>query len=817
MNAVRYRARADTRFRRLPLGTLALLTGLAAAVSMALFAGAGRTESAYARYRQATGQPDAILYSGEGVGIVFSEIDLDRVATLPEVASVERGWTAQAVVAAPDGRPLFWEPAPDGSPGGAVGVNVLPPGGRFRPKVVEGRLPDPDYPTEVAVAWETLSEWPRPHVGDTILVQLLPASFYAGDEHWIDALPELREMEVVGEVVMPGSLGGEEVSIVITPAAWEQIRGETVVVTVDFFYLTGGLDDAASFVSGVRAISPDAAVGTGEYERAQLERGTDLRAVVLRAFGLMVAIGAALVLGQTLVRRTMLAAMEHPTLRALGMTRREVFLVSLWPGVVVGLLGGLIGVAVAVLLSAIFPTGLARLAEPDPGVRLDAGVLPAGTAMTALAPILITAVPAWRMSKARGDVLGTAEIESTSRSRVAAFLSSAGAKPTVVTGAKMAFESGRGRTAAPVRSTIIGLAVAVAVAVTGFGFVQSFDRLTSTKELIGLRGDVAAGHPFVGDLFQEEAIPWYERQGSVTALTAGNFQLDLYLEGSSSDASVYVWGLEAIRGQLLHPGLLEGRWPEAADEIALGRSTLRELGLRVGDPVTVEVGDQRREMRIVGVPVFPPFAFGPGLGEGAGLTMDSLRGLYPDVTRNFVVAELAPGTDRTELFARANQELPWLEGEAALDLDDPLLRGSGNIESAREARTAPLLLAGLFGLAAFAALVNTLVASIRRRRRDLAILKTLGFRRRQVTATALWQAAFIAGVAVALGIPLGAFLGRWAWAMFADRLGVFSHPVTPALALVALVPVAIAAGVIVAYFPGRAAARMSAAQVLRAE
>ena len=44
----------------------------------------------------------------------------------------------------------------------------------------------------------------------------------------------------------------------------------------------------------------------------------------------------------------------------------------------------------------------------------------------------------------------------------------------------------------------------------------------------------------------------------------------------------------------------------------------------------------------------------------------------------------------------------------------------------------PLVLASLFTLSALATLVHVLVTSVRRRRKDLAILRTLGFKKRQV-------------------------------------------------------------------------------------
>ena len=59
------------------------------------------------------------------------------------------------------------------------------------------------------------------------------------------------------------------------------------------------------------------------------------------------------------------------------------------------------------------------------------------------------------------------------------------------------------------------------------------------------------------------------------------------------------------------------------------------------------------------------------------------------------------------------------------------------------------------------ALALTLMASVRRRRRDLALLKTLGFTQRQLAAAVAWQASVSALIGVAIGAPVGIILGRW--------------------------------------------------------
>ena len=120
-------------------------------------------------------------------------------------------------------------------------------------------------------------------------------------------------------------------------------------------------------------------------------------------------------------------------------------------------------------------------------------------------------------------------------------------------------------------------------------------------------------------------------------------------------------------------------------------------------------------------------------------------------------------------------------------------------------------------MAAAALLAQALLSSIRRRNRDLAILKTLGFERRDVRATVAWQATTVAAIGLLVGLPLGVLLGRFAWNLFATELGVVSEPVAPAVSAFLVIPATLLLANLVALLPGRIAARTRPALVLRAE
>jgi ABC-type lipoprotein release transport system permease subunit len=130
--------------------------------------------------------------------------------------------------------------------------------------------------------------------------------------------------------------------------------------------------------------------------------------------------------------------------------------------------------------------------------------------------------------------------------------------------------------------------------------------------------------------------------------------------------------------------------------------------------------------------------------------------------------------------------------------------------------TPSFLVAGL-ALGAIAALTLTLVASVRQRRRDLALLKTIGFVRRQLAAAVAWHATTAAVVGIVVGIPLGLVAGRWLWDLFAQEINAVPYRTVsvPSVVLVTFGTVLLAN--LVAALPARSAARTPTAVMLRAE
>jgi ABC-type lipoprotein release transport system permease subunit len=109
------------------------------------------------------------------------------------------------------------------------------------------------------------------------------------------------------------------------------------------------------------------------------------------------------------------------------------------------------------------------------------------------------------------------------------------------------------------------------------------------------------------------------------------------------------------------------------------------------------------------------------------------------------------------------------------------------------------------------------MASVRRRRRYLAVLKTVGFTRRQLAATVTWQSLTAVTIGLALGVPAGIALGRALWQLFAAQIDVVPDPAVPLPAITLVIAGALALAGLAALLPGRAAARVPPAALLRAQ
>jgi ABC-type antimicrobial peptide transport system permease subunit len=266
--------------------------------------------------------------------------------------------------------------------------------------------------------------------------------------------------------------------------------------------------------------------------------------------------------------------------------------------------------------------------------------------------------------------------------------------------------------------------------------------------------------------------------------------------------------MSPVKGAVV-PTVLRGHEARTPEELTLGPTTLRQVHRDLGDVVQVEGAAGRRALRIVGEVLLPNLSSDATMTTGAVLTVEGVRALLPKTqpSTQFVI-EYVPGVDPAAAYASLRR-----------DFGPTVLRGlpPNEVENLRRVSGLPVLLAALLGLLGAATLGHLLVTVLRRRRRDLGVLKTLGFVRGQVAATVAWQATTLAFLALLVGLPLGLVAGRWAWLLVNRDLHSLASPVTPTIALLVAVPATMLVANLVAALPARAAAATRPAVVLRSE
>ena len=139
------------------------------------------------------------------------------------------------------------------------------------------------------------------------------------------------------------------------------------------------------------------------------------------------------------------------------------------------------------------------------------------------------------------------------------------------------------------------------------------------------------------------------------------------------------------------------------------------------------------------------------------------------------------------------------------------------VRNVDQGRGVALALAVFFSVLGVAGLFHALTVSTRGRSGDFAVLRAIGFRRRQVRQAVLSQATAIALVGLMVGIPLGLIVGHAFWARLVDGFGVIDWPSTPWPLLIAVVPAVLVVATVVALLPARLAARGHTSQLLRGD
>jgi hypothetical protein len=680
--------------------------------------------------------------------------------------------------------------------------------------IVAGRRPIPSRAGEVMIN-ETAARVLGAHVGSEILLRgARPDQVQQVLDNAVRrptvAVPDVR---VTGIIRTPADLGDSGApadvtftgtgSLYLTAAFYERFAGTVGNLSGLSFHLTRGLAGLPAFRAEVARLTGGEAqfqLGSDDVTAAAAaERGTSLQAQALLLFGIIVALAMLVIVGQSVARLALTAAEDSAVLRALGCSRAQLAAVALAPGALVAAAGMALAVPAAYAMSVFTPIGLARRAEISPGFSFDASVLLGGAVLLVLLLTARAAFAAQRVAWKQGDI---AAGERGRGSHIARWMARRGFPAPAVAGLRLAFEPGSDRTPVPIRSAVLGTVLALAAVMAALVFGASLAHVIGDPRLAGWNWDVAVGNPNSGDT-AAQTIPKLRADAGVAGFTATALG-----DGDIGGRDVPVVGIQPLRGRVVPP-LMDGRLPRAPREIALSGGELRALHRSVGGLVSARTTRGVVALRITGQVVLSPEITNEQvkLGTGGVMTLagaGTLRGI-PLSVNVYLVRLRHPGDPAA--IGRLKQQFPGVVLPAAPPPEVRELHGVNGL---------PLVLAATLTLLAVGTIAHTLVTSVRRRRRDLAILKALGFVGRQVRASVAWQATAIAGAGLIVGVPLGVATGRWAWTALAQAFAIEPVPViSPGLLLA--VPAVLVLANAVAAIPARTAARTQPGVVLRAE
>ncbi len=516
------------------------------------------------------------------------------------------------------------------------------------------------------------------------------------------------------------------------------------------------------------------------------------------------------------------------------------------PGILLAVgAGTLLAFAVAVGLSPLAPLGPIRPIYPDPGVSFDWTVLGVGIAV--LIGVLAAAGLAIALRDAPYRVRRLRE-RPLVVSRLVGRAEAAGLSPTAVIGARFALEPGRGRTAVPVRSALLGSVLAVVTVVATLTFASSLTTLVATPSLYGWNWSYALNPSMdvppatLTQLARDPDVAAYTGVEYIVA-TVGGQQVPVIITLPNKVGPTSTGGVNPA----VAPPILHGTGLVAKNDIVMGAATLAALDKHIGDTVTVGFGNPSdgalyappRTLHIVGTTTLPAVGYASfvqdhtSMGYGAMFAFAALPRSFqsavsdPDPNLDgpgLVFVRLKPGVNaaagRSNLAAIARSATERLNHDPNTTGNSVSVLGvqrPAEIVNYRSIGSIPVVLAvGLAG-GAIVALGFALYASVRRRRRDLALLKALGFAPGQLARAVAWQATIAAVIGVVVGIPLGIIAGRLLWESFAGTLYAVPDPTVPVVSVVLVGVGALVFANLVAALPGRSAARTTTVSLLSSE
>jgi hypothetical protein len=642
-----------------------------------------------------------------------------------------------------------------------------------RVAVTQGRMADPRRPDEFVMT-PVAARLLGLHVGETV-----PYGFFTNEQTSLPGIgtPSVQpyrriDAKLVGLVVLSSQIVQDQVDrlpalVLFTPAFAKEVLAGSGRGAGGVIYYGLQLDHGSRDVAGVERALARLLPRGAEYNlhttapiEAKVGQVVWPVAIALRVFGAIAALAALLIAGQLISRQLRTAGGDLTVLRTLGADPKTIAADGLFGVLFAVVFGSLLAVAVAVALSALSPLGPVGPVYPSPGLAFDWLVLGIGSV------VLIGGIGSMAVTLAYREAPHRVALRSwlapARTSKVARVIISMGLPAPGAVGVRLALEPGEHRTAVPVRSALLGATLAVAMVVAALTFGSGLQTLISHPAPYGWNWTYLLN---ASNNAPPQALALLNRDHDVAAWT-GTDHNDVEIDGQQVPA------LFGDTHATLTPPILAGHAVTQKNQIVLGVATLAQLRKHIGDTVIVSYGQPRdaplyippTHLVIVGTATMPAvgssgiFADHTSMGTGALVSTGIEPAAYQQAQLshdptlngpNLVFVKLRSGVSRTAGLAGlqriaddANRTFAAVHDGGGGGYSVAVLGAQrpAEIVNYRTMGAAPVILAAGLAAGALAALALTLAASVRRRRRDLALLKTLGFARGQLAGAVAWQA-----------------------------------------------------------------------------
>jgi putative ABC transport system permease protein len=320
------------------------------------------------------------------------------------------------------------------------------------------------------------------------------------------------------------------------------------------------------------------------------------------------------------------------------------------------------------------------------------------------------------------------------------------------------------RTALTVIGISLGVATVVGMANVSRSILTSFRHMVQTVagsaelEITSPAGDVQEG---LGDLVAK----------APGVRAAGGIIEQFVTLADRPEESLYLLGLDFLgspfwEGQLPQDALDipdETEFVILSDSVVLTRTFMERVGLSFGDPIRVLAPDGVRTLRVRGVLADAPIT---SLFDGMVAVMDlpaAQKLVARDRRVDRVVIQVEPGENVSEVRAHLAQRLG-----SRVDVAPTEARGQESERLLFSLRSMLICASSLAVIVGAFIVYTTVAVSVQQRRRQFALLNTIGVRRRSLVHLCLAETLVLATLGMILGVVAGEVFGRLAGGVAGD-------------------------------------------------